>query len=99
MAWRLLWASFDIFSQINHMRIRQRDGRDLARLTLSDVAEMLSEAAGRTVQYRDLPEAEYREAPIGAGVPTGFAAALAEYSAKAVGGILADRSRTSSRLI
>lgn len=67
--------------------------------TLSDVAEVLSEAAGRTVQYRDLPEPEYREALIGAGVPAGFAAALAEYSAKAAGDILADRSRTLSRLI
>lgn len=67
--------------------------------TLSDVAEVLSEAAGRTVQYRDLPEPAYREALIGAGVPAGFAAALAEYSAKAAGGILADRSRTLSGLI
>jgi NAD(P)H dehydrogenase (quinone) len=67
--------------------------------TLSDVAEALGAAAGRAVQYRDLPEDEYREALIGAGVPAGFAAALAEYSAKAAGGILADQSRTLSGLI
>lgn len=67
--------------------------------TLSDVAKVLSEAAGRTVEYRDLPEPEYREALIGAGVPAGFAAALAEYSAKAADGVLADRSRTLSGLI
>jgi NAD(P)H dehydrogenase (quinone) len=67
--------------------------------TLSDVADVLGEAAGRPVQYQDLPEAEYREALIGAGVPAGFAAALAEYSAKAAGGILADQSRTLSGLI
>jgi NAD(P)H dehydrogenase (quinone) len=51
------------------------------------------------VQYRDLPEAEYREALIGAGVPAVLAAALAEYSANAAGGILADRSGTLSGLI
>jgi len=67
--------------------------------TLSDVAKVLSEAAGRTVQYRDLPEGEYREALIGAGVPASFAAALAEYSAKAAGGILAERSHMLSGLI
>lgn len=67
--------------------------------TLFDVAEALGAAAGRAVQYRDLPEDEYREALIGAGVPAGFAAALAEYSAKAAGGILADQSRTLSGLI
>lgn len=70
-----------------------------AAFTLSDVADVLSEAAGRPVQYRDLPESEYREALIGAGVPAGLAAALAEYSAKAAGGILADPSRTLSGLI
>lgn len=67
--------------------------------TLSDVAAALSDAAGRTVEYRHLPQAAYRDALIGAGVPAGFAAALAEYSAKAAGGILADGSRTLSRLI
>ncbi len=67
--------------------------------TLSDVAAALSDAAGRSVEYRNLPEAEYREALIGAGVPADFAAALAEYSAKAASGILADESRTLSGLI
>ncbi|QJU57161.1 NAD(P)H-binding protein [Sphingomonas sp. AP4-R1] len=67
--------------------------------TLSDVAAALGEASGRTVEYRDLPESGYREALIGAGLPDGFAAALAEYSAKAAGGILADGSRTLSGLI
>lgn len=67
--------------------------------TLADVAAVLSEAAGWTVAYRDLPEADYRDALVGAGVPAGFAAALAEYSAKAAGGILADQSRTLSGVI
>lgn len=67
--------------------------------TLSDVAQVLGEAAGRTVQYQNLPEAEYRKALIGAGVSAVLAAALAEYSANAADGILADRSRTLSGLI
>jgi NAD(P)H dehydrogenase (quinone) len=67
--------------------------------TLYDVANVLSEVAGRTVVYRDLPEPAYRTALIDAGMPAGLAAALAEYSAKAAGDILADRSRTLSRLI
>lgn len=67
--------------------------------TLADVAAALGEAGGRRVEYRDLPEREYATALADAGVPAGFAAALAEYSAKAAGGILADESRTLSRLI
>lgn len=67
--------------------------------TLSDVAAVLSEAAGRQVVYRDLSEAEYRAALVDAGLPDGFAAALAGYSADAASGILADDSRTLSRLI
>lgn len=67
--------------------------------TLSDVAAVLGEAAGKPVAYRDLPESGYRDALVGAGVPAAFAGALAEYSAKAASGILADDSRTLSRLI
>lgn len=67
--------------------------------TLADVAEVLSEAAGRQVVYEDVPEQAYRNTLIDAGLPIGFATALAEYSAKASGGILADESGTLSRLI
>ncbi len=67
--------------------------------TLSDVAAVLSEAGGRTVAYRDLAQDQYGEALARAGVPPSFAAALAEYSAKAAGGILADDTRTLSRVI
>lgn len=78
-------------------RIYELAGDDA--FTLADVAAVLSEAAGRPVAYRNLPEAGYRDALIGTGVPAGFAAALAEYSAKAAGGVLADGSRTLSGLI
>lgn len=67
--------------------------------TLADVAAALSEAAAREVAYHDLAEAAYRDALAGAGVPVAFAAALAEYSAKAASGVLADDSRTLSSLI
>jgi len=70
-----------------------------AAFTLSDVAAVLSEAAGQPVAYEDLSEAAYCDALIASGVPADFAAALAEYSAKASGGILADDTRTLSRLI
>ena len=66
--------------------------------TLADVATALGEASGKPVVYQNLPEAAYRDALIGAGVPAGFAATLAEYSARASGSILADDSRTLSRL-
>jgi NAD(P)H dehydrogenase (quinone) len=67
--------------------------------TLSDVASALSEASGAPVAYHHLPEEAYRDALAGAGVPAAFAATLASYSADASGGILADDSRTLSRLI
>ena len=67
--------------------------------TLSDVATVLSEAAGCQVGYHDLPEGGYRDALVGSGIPPAVAAALAEYSAKAAGSVLADRSRTLSSLI
>ena len=67
--------------------------------TLADLAAVLGEAGDRAVEYRDLPEEEYSRALASAGVPAGFASALAEYGAKAAGGILADDSRTLSRLI
>lgn len=67
--------------------------------TLSDVASALGEASGRSVVYQDLPATDYRDALVRAGVPAGFAAELAEYSAKAAGSILADDTRTLSSLI
>lgn len=67
--------------------------------TLSDVAAALTEASGRPVIYRDLPEANYARALEEGGMPAPVAAMLAGFSAGAAGGILADNSRTLSRLI
>ena len=67
--------------------------------TLSDLAAVLSEAAGRPVVYRDMPEEAYARALIAQGFPAGLAGQLADYSAGAASGIIADDSRTLSGLI
>ena len=67
--------------------------------TLPDVADVLSEAAGHPVRYRNLPETEYRDALISAGTPPAFAAAMAQFSALATDSALADSSRTLSGLL
>ena len=46
--------------------------------TLSELAEEVSAAAGRPVNYRDLPVKEYAELLVGAGLPAGYAAILAD---------------------
>lgn len=67
--------------------------------SLTDVAAVLSEAAGRPVRYRDLPEADYRDALAAAGTPAVFAATLAQYSKLATDSVLADSSRALSGLL
>lgn len=67
--------------------------------TLSEVAAAFQEATGRPVAYRDLSEEAYRDALARMGMPAAFAAALAEYSAKAASGILADDAHMLSDLI
>lgn len=52
-------------------------GGDVA-FTLSELAEEVSAAAGRPVSYRDLPVNEYAELLVGAGLPAGYAAILAD---------------------
>lgn len=46
--------------------------------TLAELAAEISAQAGRTVRYRDLPEAEYARLLTGAGVPEPVAAILAD---------------------
>lgn len=67
--------------------------------TLHDFAAELSRQTGRTIPYVDMPEAGYREALVGAGVPEPFAALLANSDAGAARDGLFDSSRTLSRLI
>ena len=47
------------------------------RLTYSELARVISEVSGTTVEYQDLPEAEYAAILAGAGIPEQFAAMLA----------------------
>lgn len=49
-------------------------------LTNQQMAEKLSKAIGRTVRFVDLPDGQYVQALVGAGVPAAYAAALAELS-------------------
>jgi len=66
--------------------------------TLTEFAAELSRQTCRTIPYVDMPEAEYRGALIGAGVPEAFAGLLANSDAGAAEGALFDSSRTLSRL-
>lgn len=67
--------------------------------TLADFAAELSRQANRAIPYIDMPEAEYRAALIGAGLPEAFAALYADSDAAAARGALFDESRALSRLI
>lgn len=67
--------------------------------TLSNFAAELSRQAGRTIPYVDLPEADYRAALVGAGLPGSIAALLADSDAAAAHGALFDESRELSGVI
>lgn len=66
---------------------------------LPDVAAAMAAASGCPVVYRDLPMADYAAALAEAGMPPTVATFVAELSAGAASNILADDSRTLSRLI
>lgn len=67
--------------------------------TLSDYAAELARQSGKPVVYRNLAEAEYREALKGFGLPTPLAAIIADSDAKTASGALHDSGRALSRLI
>ncbi|AVT81715.1 SDR family oxidoreductase [Rhodopseudomonas palustris] len=70
-----------------------------ASYTLADFAAELSKQSGKPVAYRDLPQADYEAALVGAGLPGPFAALLADSDAGAAKGALFDDSHTLSQLI
>lgn len=70
-----------------------------AAFDLSGFAAELSRQSGRTIPYVDLPQAEYRQALIGAGLPEPLAELLADSDAAAAGGALFDDGGALSRLI
>lgn len=67
--------------------------------TLAELAAAAARASGKAVAYTNLPEADFRAALVGAGLPEGLAALLAESDTGASKGGLFDDSRTLSRLI
>ncbi|MFD1343990.1 SDR family oxidoreductase [Litorisediminicola beolgyonensis] len=70
-----------------------------AAFTQTEVAALLTELSGTTVSYVDMPEEAYEDALVGAGLPEGLAAMLADSDAGAATGALFDDSRTLSGLI
>lgn len=67
--------------------------------TLSDLAAELSRQTGRTIPYRNLSEAEYAAALVGAGLPDGMARMIAGWDAGVARGALFDDGRQLSKLI
>jgi len=67
--------------------------------TLTEFAAELSRQAGKAVGYQDLPEAEFKAVLVGAGLPEGLAALLADSDAGAAKGALLDEGRHLSGLI
>jgi NAD(P)H dehydrogenase (quinone) len=67
--------------------------------TLSELAAEIARLSGRPVVYRNLPEAEYKAALVGAGLPEGLAAMLAQADVGVSLGGLFDDSRQLSRLV
>lgn len=67
--------------------------------TLADLAAEITRQSGKTVIYRNLPEAEFKGALLGAGLPEGLAALLAESDSGAAKGGLFSDERQLSRLI
>jgi NAD(P)H dehydrogenase (quinone) len=67
--------------------------------TLSGLAEEVSRQSGRTVTYKNLSEADFKAALIGAGLPEWVAGMLAESDIGASKGGLFDDQRQLSRLI
>ena len=67
--------------------------------TLADLAAEISAQTGRDIPYRNLPEADYAAALIGAGLPEGLSQAIAGWDTGAANGALLDDGRALSRLI
>jgi len=70
-----------------------------AAYTLDELAAEVSRQSGKTVVYKNLPEAEYRAVLMGAGLPEGLASLLADSDTGASKGGLFDDSHTLSQLI
>lgn len=67
--------------------------------TLSEYAAAISKVSGKTVAYQNAPEAEFTKILVGAGLPEGFAAILADSEVGASQGALFSDSKDLSTLI
>jgi len=67
--------------------------------TLAELVAEVSRQSGKEMVYRDMPEQEYREILLQAGLPEPVAALLADSDVGASKGALFDESHTLSRLI
>ncbi len=67
--------------------------------TLTQYAAELARQSGKPIVYRNLPEAAYREALVGMGLPTNLAALLADSDVGASDNALFDDGRTLGTLI
>ena len=66
---------------------------------MPEFADAIAEQSGKPVAYKDLPEADYKAALLGAGLPGFLADLVSQSSACARDGALDDASGTLSRLI
>ena len=67
--------------------------------TLADLAAEISKQTGKSIPYKNLPEADYAAALKGAGLPEGLAAALASWDVGASQGGLFEDGRQLSKLL
>jgi NAD(P)H dehydrogenase (quinone) len=67
--------------------------------TLTELAAEISAQSGKEIAYKDLPEADYKAILLGAGLPEGLAALLADSDTGASKGGLFDDSHQLSQLI
>ena len=67
--------------------------------TLSELAAEIARQTGRTIPYKNLPEAEYAAALAGFGLPEALAQAIARWDVGASKGALFDDGRQLSALL
>ena len=67
--------------------------------TLAELVAELNRQTGKTVVYKDLPQSDFEAALLGAGLPAGLAALLADSDAGAAQGALFDDGKQLSTLI
>lgn len=66
--------------------------------TLAEYAAEVARQAGKAIVYKDLPQADFKAALVGVGVPEGFAELLADSDAGAAKGGLEDHGKQLSAL-